>query len=52
MGNARGRRVSLVTLVGVKVLAPFFALAVSSSVFASSYTFTTMSLSHRERQAW
>lgn len=42
MRHACARRVGLVMLVGVLVLAPFFALAVSSSAFASSYTFTTI----------
>jgi len=42
MRHAWVSRVGMVTLVGVMVLAPFFALAVSSSAYATTYTFTTI----------
>ena len=52
MRHAWGSRVGMVTLVGVLVLAPFFALAVSSSAVATSYTFTTIDVGVIATQAY
>ena len=52
MRNAWVSRIGMVTLVGVMVLAPFFALAVSSSVFATTFTFTTIDVDGVTTQAY